>query len=169
MQVGNFIRAAAFKLGIGFRQGPECVRCSDKSEPHSLGRLVKKTGKISRRHRHRSTTTAQQATQLRHICRMSAKIDCGGQRHRHQTGILAGKKETQEVGIGIRYHGNPRATLQTEREQAPGKRQCLLAKLAIRQHCNKFPAAGIEVRASFALRRVIQCLSQRGKICAAQK
>ncbi len=169
LQIGRFGRAARPQLGLPFRQLVECGGRSDEGQIGALGRLAQETQEMVRRHRRGSPAALQQAAQPRHVGVVPAEIDRGRQRHRHQTGILAGEKEAQEVRIGLGHDGEPPAPLEAQRQEAPGQHPRLLAEQPIGQHRRELAAAGIEIRARVPLGSVIQRVGQAREIGSPQR
>ena len=139
-----------------------------RSTGRPRGGAAQRADQLLRRDREPGLGGSQHAPQPLLVCLASAEVHAERQRHRDQTGVLAGEEPLKKLGRGLGHDRNPRAAGEAETCKALGQVERARAQLAVRQHLLERAAGREEVASRLATRGVVQPLRQRGETARAK-
>ena len=126
LDVGQFFGAQRAQRNRCFRKFGKRLRRATKTQAKSFGCFAEERKEIFSRHSGIGPATQKQAAQLIHIGFSPTHMNRCRQRHRHQSGILAGKEKTNKIRVGVCYQRHASAALKTQTAQAVGQRLSLV-------------------------------------------
>ena len=167
LQVGELVGRGRRRQLVGGLERHELVHGAGERQRQAVGGLAQEADEVRRGEGGDRLAVAHELAQMADVDLAAAEVDGGGQRHRHQAGVLAGVEHHREVGVGVGHQGQALAA--AERRQALRQLQGARPQIAVGQAGGQGAAAVVEIEAGVSRGGVVQGLGQGREVGTSQR